>query len=255
MADCLDIALAKGCKLPDDKLERFRQLCLAAIEQEIALEPRQALGLALGRVGDPRIIDPRDPAGYVRIPSGRYPFQDGWIEIEEGFALSRYPVTNSQFDRFIQDGGYQSRAHWSPKGWKWLQKAQVSEPFFYHDRLYDAPNQPVVGVSWWEAAARGSKAREYPWDGPWEDGICNTWESRLGTTSPVGLFPRSRQADFGLEDLAGNVWEWVSGERLLRGGSWGDGARIARAAFRYDRHPDFRSDLIGFRVLLSLRQH
>ncbi len=272
VADCLDISLAKGCVLPGDKLERFRQLCLGAIEQEIPLQPRQALGLSLGRIGDPRILDCRDPAGYVRIPSGRYPFQKDWIEIEDTYGLSRYPVTNSQFEKFIEDGGYQTQVHWSDEGWKWLQKARVTEPRFYHDHRYYGLNQPVVGVSWyeaeafcrwaggrlpsereWEAAARGREARVYPWDGPWEDGICNTKESGLGTTSPVGLFPRSRQADFGLEDLAGNVWEWVSGERLLRGGSWGSGSRNARAAIRVN-YPDDRDYFIGFRVLLFLRQ-
>ena len=273
LADCLDIALAKGCVLPEDKLARFRQFCLGAIEQEIPLQPRQALGLVLGRIGDPRILDPRDPAGYVRIPPGRYPFQDDWIEIEEAYWLSRFPVTNSQFERFVRDGGYRNEAHWSDKGWKWLQQAQVTEPIYFHDHRFDAPNQPVVGVSWWEAkafcrwaggrlpseqewesAARGREAREYPWDGPWKDGICNTLESGLGGTSPVGLFPRSRQADFSLEDLAGNVWEWVSGERLLRGGSWNDETGVARAAFRYLNYPVGRSSTIGFRVLLFLRQ-
>jgi hypothetical protein len=278
VADCLGIALAKGCNLPDDKLERFRQLCLAAIEQEIPLEARQALGLSLGRIGDPRILDPRDPAAYLRIPADRYPFQDGWIQIEEPYALSRYPATNWQFDRFIEDGGYQNQEHWSPQGWAWLQKEQVNEPVYFRDRRYHAPNQPVVGVSFWEAeafcrwaggrlpserqweaAARGREAREYPWDGPWEDGICNTAESGLGTTSPVGLFPRSRQADFGLEDLAGNVWEWCSDEheyggRLLRGGSWINGSRFARAANRLGNDPGNRNFNVGFRVLLVLRQ-
>jgi hypothetical protein len=282
LAECLGIALAKGCELPEDKLARFRQLCLAAIEQEIPLQPRQALGMILGRIGDPRILDPRDPAGYVDIPSGRYPFQDDWIEIEEAYQLGRYPVTNSQFEKFIEDGGYETQNHWSDEGWKWLQKAQVTEPRFYHDHRLDAPNQPVVGVSWyeaeaycrwaggrlpseqeWEAAARGSKTREYPWDGPWVDGICNTHEAGLGTTSPIGLFPRSRQADFGLEDLAGNVWEWCedevnegvfSGNRLLRGGSWFGDSRFARAAIRDDFDPDFRFSGIGFRVLLCMRQ-
>jgi hypothetical protein len=74
LADCLDIALAKGCELPEAKLARFRQLCLAAIEQEIPLQPRQALGLSLGRIGDPRLLDPRDPAGCMSRP-GATPFR------------------------------------------------------------------------------------------------------------------------------------------------------------------------------------
>ena len=273
LADSLGIALAKGCELPGEKLERFRQLCIAAIEQEIPLQRRQALGLMLGRIGDPRILDPRDPAGYVQIPPRRYPFQDDWIEIEEAYRLARYPVTNSQFERFIGEGGYRNREFWSPAGWEWLQKARVTEPRFYHDHSINAPNQPVVGVCWyeadafckwvggrlpteqeWEATARGSKAREFPWDGPWEDGICNTYQAGLGTTSPAGLFPRSRQADFGLEDLAGNVWEWVSGKNLLRGGSWFNGTGDARATIRFNYPPGYRYSFIGFRVLLCTCQ-
>ncbi len=187
--------------------------------------------------------------------------------------LSRYPVTNSQFQIFIEDGGYANREHWSPEGWKWLQQRQVTEPLYFHDHRYAAPNQPVVGVSWWEAeafcrwaggrlpseqdwesAARGSEAREYPWDGHWEDGICNTYEVGLGSTSPVGLFPRSRQADFSLEDMAGNVWEWVSDKGLLCGGSWRNGSSIVRVTNHSYIIPDDRHGNLGFRVLLFLRQ-
>jgi len=181
-------------------------------------------------------------------------------------------VTNSQFGIFIEEQGYQNSAHWSAEGWAWRQREQATEPRYFNDNRFDAPNQPVVGVSWWEAdaffrwaggrlpteqeweaATRGSAAREYPWDGPWRDGICNSHESGLGTTSPVGLFPSARQADSGLEDLAGNVWEWVSGEFLLRGGSWFNETRYVRAAIRSNDDPDFRLNDVGFRVLLCLR--
>ncbi|MFZ0257527.1 MAG: SUMF1/EgtB/PvdO family nonheme iron enzyme, partial [Gammaproteobacteria bacterium] len=208
VAECLEIALNKGYSL-DDLAASFKETCLAAIEDEASLPDRQRLGLVLGRLGDPRILDPRDPAGYICIPPDRYPYQqDARTELKEPIWLSRYPVTNSQFETFIEAGGYRAAAPgWSDEGRAWLREAKVSEPRYWRDQLFNAPNQPVVGVSWWEAeafcrfvggrlptereweaAARGPGGYEYPWGGPWEDGICNTLEADLRVTSPVGLF-------------------------------------------------------------------
>ena len=106
----------------------------------------------------------------------------------------------------------------------------------------------------WEATARGLRGHEFPWGEPWEAGICNTVEAGLDRTSPVGLFPRARQKELGVEDLSGNVWEWcsvtdISGSRVLRGGSWGYLQVFARVVYRPLRHPDFRSVSYGFRVV------
>ena len=109
----------------------------------------------------------------------------------------------------------------------------------------------------WEAGARGPEGLTYPWGDDWADGICNTDEAGLNATSPVGIFPRSRSKTFGLDDMAGNVWEWCSSlydpkdriHRVVRGGSWIGNSGVARAAYRYWGSPEFRYDLIGFRVV------
>ncbi len=275
-ADWIEILHRKRLNLGPLK-DQYATLALQAIDDEIALEDRFRLVSVLGLVGDPRLGDPRDSEwrkqGLVEVPAGRYAYQDGHQEIVRPFLIGRYPVTNSQFELFIENGGYRDRQWWSDGGWEWREKEGTTEPRYWRNSRFNALNQPVVGVSYWEAeafcrwaggrlpseqeweaAARGREAREYPWDGPWEDGICNTREAGLGATSPVGLFPRSRQVDFGLEDLAGNVWEWVSGERLLRGGSWIFDSGFARAAFRFDNFPVNRGNDFGFRLLLYLRQ-
>jgi formylglycine-generating enzyme required for sulfatase activity len=132
----------------------------------------------------------------------------------------------------------------------------------------------------WEKAARwdagASVSRIYPWGNSFDKERCNTSESGHQTTTPVGLYPasderRSGASPCGAEEMAGNVWEWTSSlykpykytesdgredqtsteNRTLRGGSWVDYARLARAAFRNYNGPDDFDHGIGFRLALS----
>jgi formylglycine-generating enzyme required for sulfatase activity len=132
----------------------------------------------------------------------------------------------------------------------------------------------------WEYAAKGGHNWRYPWGNktpgdnqanfadassglPWADNDVNDGYSRL---SPVGSYPAN---DYGLFDMAGNAFEWVSDwhgqnyykrsprdnptgpsrgqKRVLRGGSWGNGALALRTAARYNDPPDRRSSTTGFR--------
>jgi formylglycine-generating enzyme required for sulfatase activity len=99
--------------------------------------------------------------------------------------------------------------------------------------------------------------------------MCNSGELGLDDTSPVGLF-LSGASPYGALDIAGNVWEWCQskyepypydaddgredlkgdGRRVLRGGSFDDGRRLVRCAFRDDFLPDDRFDNFGFRIVV-----
>jgi formylglycine-generating enzyme required for sulfatase activity len=124
----------------------------------------------------------------------------------------------------------------------------------------------------WEWAARWNNStgkaddRRYPWGNPprGEDEKihlaqhCNCRHTGIGHTSAVGLFP-SGQADCGVLDLSGNVWEWCENRyddksveyRVLRGGSWvsDDPARLS-CAVRRGVLPGSRDHRVGFRVVV-----
>jgi formylglycine-generating enzyme required for sulfatase activity len=293
VSDCLEILAGQQVGLQQDHVAKFRQLCRDGITREVELEPRVELGLALGRLGDPRIVedlrDHDDERAWVEIKAGTYtvggggsfigiePLKQQKFRVAEPFKMTRYPVTNSQFAVFIEAGGYEDRQWWSEEGWKWREEQSVKEPAWWRDAKWNGPNQPVVGVSFWEAeafskwaggrlpgeceweaAARGPQGYEYSWGSSWEDGVYNTSELRLRKTTPVGLFPRSRSAAFGLEDAVGNVWEWCADEvestlfsgvcRVLRGGSWGNDRASAGCGYRDGWHPGGRYNFCGFRM-------
>lgn len=173
------------------------------------------------------------------------------------------------------------------------------QPGRWGDSGFDAPNQPVVGVCWfearaycawlsaqsvqcyrlpteaeWEAAASGKVGRRYPWGETFDATWCNTIETRLRRTTPVGVFPESdtppsiSTSNSGIADLAGNVWEWTGslyqpypyrasdgrevpeGEnwRVLRGGSWYFHGGHCRSAHRNHNDPFTCHSYTGFRL-------
>lgn len=281
IADCLEVLRGREIRLADAAEQKFRQGCLAAIENEIEIQDRHLLGLALGWLGDPRVeVDLRNRDSllkpFVRIEAGEYAYQRGRVRITKPYYLSRYPVTNSQYALFIKDGGYQAKKYWTEEGWLWITEQSIHEPLFRDHPRCNCPNQPVVGVSWyeadafsrwanghlpteveWEVAARGQDGRDFPWGNNWEDGICNSMTSDLLMASAVGLFPRSRAKDIGIEDLAGNVWEWCANEecslRVYVGGCFYNAARYCRSSDRdlYGLPPYHREADIGFRIALN----
>lgn len=74
---------------------------------------------------------------------------------------------------------------------------------------------------WQLAATGGDSAYIYPWGAAWdprdEPWRANTFESGLGCTTAVGMYPAGTSLD-GVLDLAGTVWEWCSTASMIRAG-------------------------------------
>ncbi len=91
------------------------------------------------------------------------------------FYISKNEITNHQFRYFIEDGGYYRSELWTPDGYDWLVKRNISRPQYWRDPLFYQPQQPVVGVSWYESVAytnwlTGKTGQEYrlPTEAEWE---------------------------------------------------------------------------------------
>jgi formylglycine-generating enzyme required for sulfatase activity len=109
-----------------------------------------------------------------------------------------------------------------------------TQPVWWDDASRTGSNQPVIGVTWyeacaycawladvsgrpfrlpteieWEAAMRGPDGRRYPWGEKFDPARANTLEGQVLGTTPVGLYPEG-VSPFGVWDGAGNVWEWTS---------------------------------------------
>lgn len=107
------------------------------------------------------------------------------------------------------------------------------EPIWWSEPSISGGNQPVVGITWyeaeaycswlsdvaggnyrlpteieWEVAARGESCPVYPWGDSFDHRLANTIEGGVPTTTPVGLYADGA-SPFGLFDLAGNSWEWT----------------------------------------------
>ena len=166
-----------------------------------------------------------DSDGADCAPSQTRYLDDFWIDL--------LPVTNTDFQRFVKDGGYTDRSLWA-EGFDAIETLLDSTgkqgPRFWG---YGAPppgrdSHPVTGVSFaeaaayaawagkrlaseeeWEKAARGQSENPFPFGKKFDKRLCNTQENGYGTTTPAGKY-RKGASHCGALDMAGNVLEWTS---------------------------------------------
>jgi formylglycine-generating enzyme required for sulfatase activity/energy-coupling factor transporter ATP-binding protein EcfA2 len=245
-------------KRNDEMVALAREKLYNIIESDASLEERFEAGELVGALGDLRIR--KD----TMVPVKAGTFMRGSKEDDAGadekpqrevyldeFMIGTYPVTNEEFKEFVDDGGYDKEEFWTKEGWRWREENEIFEPAYWHDRKWNGPNFPVVGISWfeaeayanwlsertgyrfslpteaeWEKAARGTDGLKYPWGEHFDKNLCNLYESELHRTSPVGIYPRGK-SPYGCFDMAGNVWERCS--------DWYDGKYYANSP---DRNPE-----------------
>lgn len=230
---------------------------------------------------------------FVRIPAGKFlmgsrednplAFDDEkpqhTLELPE-FWMARFPVTNGQYAAFVEE---KHRRH-PVKGWVQKKDHPVVNVSWEDARAYckwfNATHRSELkrhGLSLrlpteaeWEKAARGEYGGEWPWGNEFDPGRCNTSEGGKEDTSPVGAYPQGA-SPYGVEDVAGNVWEWThtlsrpypyraddgrededaDENRVLRGGSWYGDRVSARCACRHSSASGKRLINLGFRVLAA----
>lgn len=179
------------------------------------------------------------------------------------FYIDKYPVTNAQFEQFVQATSYQTEA----------ERRRENETWRTHYIGADKANHPVICVSWkdastyarwagkrlptvqeWEKAARGKKGNLYPWGDDWDPHRCNNESSMRGyQTTPVNNFDTGK-SQFGVYDMVGNVCEWtntaVDSSYIVLGGSWREACELyGLVAFGRPAASSLASDDLGFRCV------
>ena len=239
---------------------------------------------------------------WVDIPKGEFDAQtyrlDGNFDservksatIKKDFKMSRFVVTNRQYECFVLDGGYENAEFWLDDSFSNYAFTRSRSP---------QPSRPKTEVSWYEAKAfcvwltkkyqeldesllkiggessvinlpssdqwlraaveNDLNADIFPWGEPTDQATITDQaniEGVVGQTSPINSFPKGNTSQ-GLSDLSGNVEEWCNDwydddqfVKVLHGGSWISVSRHARPRYRGSYRPGNQDFYVGFRVCL-----
>jgi formylglycine-generating enzyme required for sulfatase activity len=238
----------------------------ALAEAQQAAAPQPATGVGHEK-GEPR-VNPKDGLTYLWVPAGAFSMGCSpgdkecdkdekpahQVTIARGFWLSQGPVTQQAYQRVTGQNPSQFKGANFP-----VENVDWNEAKAY----CAAVGGRLPTEAEWEYAARaGAKSARY--------GILDriAWHSGNSgfKTHEVG---KKLANDFGLDDMLGNVWQWVAdwygnypaGEqsdpsgaeagrfKALRGGSWYFDPKYVRLSSRDKNEPDNRSNDIGLRCI------
>ncbi|QWC85518.1 ergothioneine biosynthesis protein EgtB [Nocardioidaceae bacterium] len=196
--------------------------------RDAALVPAGEFELGVDAAAEPGALDNEQPAHRVHV---------------DAFRIARHPVSNADWQRFIDAGGYAEPRWWSARGWEHRTRTDLRAPMYWHAdgsrRRFGIvedvpPAEPVQHISFFEAEAYAAWAgarlpteveweKACAWDPvagrrrrwPWGDSeptraLVNLDGAAL-RPAPVGAYPAGASA-YGVEQMMGDVWEWTSSD-------------------------------------------
>ncbi len=206
---------------------------------------------------EPKPLMVKIPAGVATLGQRKNGEAFGWdneFNLTEifvpGFSIGAFPVTNAEYLKFVQAGGYEESKYWAKEDWEWKRQNQIDHPHFWQRRSGLAASDPdihweyrtmfgsiplprswPVFVSHAEASAFCRWAgKKLPTEAQWHRAAYGTPEAReraypWGDEQPSGNRGNFHHSSwtaspvdahpagvsaFGVQDLLGNGWEWTS---------------------------------------------
>ncbi len=200
------------------------------------------------------------PAGEFMMgsPTGDSDEQPAHKVYVETFSMDKYEVTVGQYAAFLQAKGIDPPSDWKTMNQSVHQKRPVANVDWADAFAYCKwAGKRLPTEAEWEKAARGTDDRLYPWGNeaptPLHANFGKSDWNNHGVLAPIGTFEAGK-SPYGMYDMAGNVWEWVSdwydydyyktspsqnpagpssgGTKVIRGGAWNSNPRAMRSANR-----------------------
>ena len=181
------------------------------------------------------------------------------------FALSDKPVTNGEYLKFMESGGYGEVLLWHSEAWDWVNSNMIKAPLYWHRTEEDVwqyytmqglkdldLDAPVAHVSYFEAYAYAQwKGSRLPTEFEWEAAQANfDWGQRWEWTESAYLpYPGYTRAPGALGEYNG---KFMVNQKTLRGGSVATSDKHTRPTYRNFFQPHLRWQFTGIRLAKSL---